>query len=33
MNDTPNNNWGPFGTISVLIGIASWQIVIKEGEQ
>ena len=24
MNDTPGNNWGPFGIVSVLIGIASW---------
>ena len=24
MTDTPGNNWGPFGIISVLIGIISW---------
>lgn len=24
MTETPNNNWGPLGVISVLIGIASW---------
>ena len=24
MNDTPDNNWGPFGIVSILIGITSW---------
>ena len=26
MNDTSTNNWGPFGIISVVIGIASWLV-------
>jgi len=24
MNDSPDNNWGPFGIVSILIGITSW---------
>ena len=24
MNDTPENHWGPFGIVSVLIGVTSW---------